>query len=136
MKVRLEKREAELKAAVMRELHAQRPEFMILLQGSAGAPDRAIAGNDRITTWEFKHATPEFVSPGLQELFCTRLAKQAHCRYVIWQEDRKGENKRTLIVKPRDILNRTNYQALNYEACCSGFDHRWLVRQILEAHGL
>jgi len=85
-----------------------------------------------MTTWEFKHATPDFDSPGLQELTCMRLAASGHCRYVIWQESRHGSGKRTLIVHPDKVHDKS----LVHEDACVGFDHRWLVEYIRKAHGI
>jgi len=59
-----------------------------------------------------------------------RIAVQAHCRYVLWKEDRHGE--RTLIVHPRHVHEKTGV----YELSCEGFDHIWLVNQVKRVHGL
>lgn len=61
-----------------------------------------------------------------------RIAAQAHCRYVLWLEDRDGINKRTHIVHPRHLHEGTGV----VEASCIGYDHGWLVDQIRRAHGL
>lgn len=125
------KREAALKSAAMRELLKQLPSFLVLHLADAGGPDKVIVGAGRTTTWEFKHATPDFTSHGNQALLCTRLAIQGHCRYVIWQEH--GGIERTMIVHPRTVLERTSWR-VEPEAFCTGFDHRWLVGRIREAH--
>lgn len=124
------KREAELKAELTREIRRSLPSFMIQLFATPGAPDRLIAGAGRMTTWEFKHGTPGFESPGIQELTCMRLAQSGHCRYVIWSENRHGTGQRTLIVHP----NKVHDKSLVHESACIGFDHRWLVDQIWKAH--
>lgn len=130
------KREGELKSAAMAELKLQCPRFIVLLLATAGGPDRAIAGAGKTTYWEMKHATPDFVSHGNQALCCMRLnANAGYCRYVLWQEDAHGRNKRTLIVHPREVHVRVGWQ-LVAEASCVGYDHRWLVRQIRRAHGV
>ena len=129
------KREGELKAAAMDELSTQCPTFLVLLQATAGAPDRAIVGNGKTSWLEFKHATPEFESPGNQELMCMRLALQGYCRYVIWQEGARGYGQRTLIVHPREVHQRTSWKVIP-EVYCMGYDHRWLVRFIQKVHGL
>lgn len=131
----MEKLEAELKAAAMRELERQCPNYIVLLQQTAGAPDRAIVGAGRTSFWEFKHATPDFASPGIQELFCNRLAVQGYCRYVIWQESAAGTGKRTMIVHPREVHRRVGY-TVQPETFCIGFNHHWLVDQIRRAHRL
>ena len=127
------KREGELKSAFSEELRHRLPQFVTLLFNSAGAPDRAIFGNGRTTTWEFKHATPDFDSPGLQELMCMRLDVASYCRYVLWREDETEQ--RTMVVRPRMIHQRTQSKILS-EAWCVGFDHEWLVNHIKMVHGL
>lgn len=124
------KREAELKAETMRQLR-NATNFVILEYATAGAPDRAIIGNGVTTNWEFKHGTPDFESPGIQELTCMRLAAQGHCRYIIWQESPPC----TLIVHPNHVHNRTGWR-LEAEARCNGFSIGWLVTQIKQAHQL
>src|SRR5262245_42456713 len=112
-------------------LKSIRPSFVALEMSTAGAPDRSISGNRRTTMWEFKHGTPGFDSPGLQELLCMRLARAGHCRYVVWQERKKEAG--TLIVHPDDIHNREGWN-LKAEASCNGFDILWLVMEIVKSH--
>lgn len=127
------KREAELKRAFTAKMKLLLPDFIMLQYSTAGAPDRSITANGRTTTWEFKHGTPQFKSPGIQELLCMRLAMEGHCRYVIWQEWQGIE--RTLIVHPRAVHHRTGWDLhLVAEALCGGFDMRWLVEQVRRAH--
>jgi hypothetical protein len=120
------KREAELKAALTKELRRCLPHLLVLQYSTAGAPDREIIGCGVTTRWEFKHATPGFVTDGLQELTMLRLAVAGHARYVIWEE--KRDVKRTMIVHPNHIGDMLP------EAFCPGFDMRWLVERIREAH--
>lgn len=133
--IRVPKREAELKAAFTKELHRQLPGFISLLQATAGAPDRSITGAGRTTHWEFKHATPTFDSPGLQELLCMRLAHAGYCRYVFWWEGATGIGQRTMIVTPKNVHERQNW-LLVPEEVTPGFDHRWLVKFIGQVHGV
>lgn len=131
------KREGELKSAAMKELRRQCPSFLILLQATAGAPDRLIVGNGCTTGWEFKHATPDAKFPGHQALLCARLCAQGlHVRYVVWIEARDGSNKQIMIVMPHRIIEGQRGFKLQPEASCYGFDHKWLVEQISEAHGV
>src|SRR5678815_4174061 len=123
-------REAGLKAAFIRELLRQLPDFYILQYATAAAPDREIVGHGKSTRWEFKHACPSFVSHQNQILLCARLASADHCRYVFWHES-EGR-KRTAIVHPLRVLDKT----LEPEMWTHGFDHRWLVEQVKKAHGL
>ena len=125
------KREAELKRAFTIEMTRQLPGFLILQYATAGAPDREIVGAGRSTRWEVKHGTPDFASPGDQELMCCRLAVADHCRYIIFQDIRGIQ--RTLIVRPRDVKERTSW-LLDAESSCRGFDMRWLVQQVKAAH--
>ena len=125
------KREGELKSAFSKELKRQVPGFYMLQYATNGAPDRSIIGAGRQTNWEMKHGTPDFASPGDQELLCCRLAHAAHCRYVVWWE--RGVVQRTLIVHPKHVMGRESWN-LEAEASCVGFDMRWLVGKVREAH--
>lgn len=127
------KREGELKSAFYRELRLQLPHFYMLQYATNSAPDRSIVGAGRQTNWEAKHATPDFESPGDQELMCCRMAVASHCRYIIWQE-LYGVNQ-TLIVHPLSIMKRDGWD-VKAEVRCEGFNMRWLVDQVKRAHGL
>lgn len=129
------KREAELKSAFSRELRHQLPGFITLLLATAGAPDRAIVGGGYTTYLEFKHGTPTFDSPGNQELMCMRLARQGHCRYVLWQETSQGAHQRTMIVHPDAIHNRVDWKPVP-ESWCQGFNHQFVVEYLKKIHGL
>ena len=129
----MEKREAELKSKFSTELRRQLPGFYVLQYATNGAPDREIVGCSITSRWEMKHATPDFKSPGDQELLCCRLAAVAHCRYVIWYEYRGIQ--KTMIVHPLKVMNRTSWN-LEAEAFCVGFDMRWLVDRIREVHSV
>ena len=127
------KREGELKALFAAELKRQAPDFLILRYATNGAPDRSVVGNGRQSNWEFKHATPDFRSPGDQELMCARLTKAGHCQYVIWMEEIGVEE--TLIVHPRDVLGRNGKgRGIVPQAWCNRFDMKWLVSQVLKEH--
>lgn len=125
----MSKRESSLKSAFFQELKRQLPDYRVLQYSTAGAPDRSIVGDGFQSNWEFKHATPGFVSHDNQELLCMRLAKAGHCRYVLWIEF-KGVQQ-TRIVHPTVIHQHEDYVG---EACCAGFNHRWLVDYIQQVH--
>ncbi len=127
--------EAQLKQQFTKELKRQLPGAVVLQYATNGAPDREVVYNGISTRWEFKHATPRFESPGIQELTCARLASLGHCRYVIWYQRR--DVKRTLIVHPRLVLGQNgNIRDVVSEAECSGFDMQWLVNEVRKAHGV
>ena len=136
------KREAELKGLFVAELRRQLPGFILLQYATAGAPDREVIGQGRTSRWEFKHATPHFDSPGLQELTCTRLASAGHCRYIIWCESPQGNQQRTMIVGPSQLWSRrkeaqqgaVDARSLIPEAWCSGYNMAWLVEQVRKVH--
>lgn len=131
------KREAELKGLFTARLKLELPSFLVLLQGTPGAPDRAIVGNGVTTYWEFKHGVPDFDSPGLQELTCGRIDVQSggRCRYVVWQETSNGHRQRTNIVTPRALADRNGW-LMDCEEWCIGYDMAWLVAQVKKAHRL
>lgn len=122
------KREAQLKSAFIRELKQQCPQWIVLLSSTVGVPDRCITGNGRTTFWEFKHATPRFKLPHIQELMCARLHQQGFCRYVVWYENRLGDGQRTLIIRPSMI------RFMSPEVSCDGFDIPWLVSYVRKIH--
>lgn len=132
-RMRSAKREGELKSAFTQCMKDHLPNYYMLLLASRGAPDRAIVGNGQTTWWEFKHGTPSFESPGLQELTCMRLAEAGYCRYVLWMEDAKGRGKRTLIVRPKVVYERSGW-SFTPEAWCLDFDMYWLVRYVASIH--
>jgi hypothetical protein len=125
--------EGALKSQIAAELKRQLPGFYLLQYSTNGAPDREIVGAGRSTRWEVKHGTPDFLSPGDQELMCCRLAVADHCRYIIFQDIRGIQ--RTLIVRPRDVKERTSW-LLDPETSWPGFDMKSLVRYIGGVHGV
>jgi hypothetical protein len=131
------KREAKLKADFTKELRIGMPHALMLFYASAGAPDREIVCNKRYSQWEFKHATPNITSSGIQELMCMRLAHQGYCRYVLWLEDFTSIQ-RTLILHPNQIHNAGLSGSCKWEeraeAQCVGFDHGWLVEHVKRVH--
>jgi len=135
------KLEADLKARFTRELKAQRPTWLSLLQSTAGAPDRAIVGDGHTSWLEFKHATPSFRSPGIQERLCQRLATTGRCWYVIWAESALGADRRTLIVSPAQVRLlpqrasglKSVKDLVIYESCL-GYDMPWLVTTFARLH--
>jgi len=124
------KREAELKRAFTQELKQQLPSYLVLLQATAGAPDRLIVGDNCVSAWEFKHADPNFTTDGNQVLFCRRLARQIPCFYVVYYEGKLG--KTTHIIHPEKI------EAWKFSDSChtfiAGHDHKLLVRCIGSIH--
>ena len=105
------KREAKLKASLMRAMQERYPKFVVIAHTEAlrsGVPDWSITGRGQTTWWEFKHAAPNFKSTGIQELTCARLALAGICRYVIWYENEEGGDKHTLIVHPASLADWMN----------------------------
>ena len=127
------KREASLKSNFFAALRKRCPSFYVLRHATRAAPDWSITGAGRTTFWEFKHGTPDFDSPGDQELMCMRLAVAGYSRYVIWSESVRGVGQRTLIVHPRAVHERRE-KAMIAEAWCVGFDHNFVVDFVLKTH--
>lgn len=124
--------ESGLKAALLKEMRLQLPGFVIQAHADglrSGVPDWSVDGNGRTSWLEFKHATPDFSSRGIQELTMLRLAAASYARYVVWWENAQGTGKRTLIVHPKNLKD------LVPEAWCVGHNHRWLVEWIRARHG-
>lgn len=123
--------EASLKSALFKQLLKDEPTFLVLQIANAGATDREVVGNKRTSYWECKHGTPIFHSPGLQQLICQRLANQGfHCRYILWIEDRDGQNKHTRIVHPLKIESWTT----DSEYVFPGYDHHSVSEYIIGVH--
>jgi hypothetical protein len=130
------KRESELKSAFMREVKRSLPAFVAIRHEdvrTSGTPDLSITGAGRTIWLEFKHATPRWTGTKRQELMMLRLATAGYARYVFWWETAAGLGQRTMIVHPRQVHGRTSWKVVP-ESYCEGFDHRWLVQQIREAH--
>lgn len=122
--------ESLLKSALIKELKLQLPGFVALRHAdvrTSGIPDLSLTGRTHTTWWEFKHGTPSFASSGIQELTMLRLAAAGYARYVVWEE--KLGIRRTLVVHPRQI------GAVDAEAWCTGFDHRFVVAFMRKVHG-
>jgi hypothetical protein len=126
------KREADYKAALMRELRARLTGFVcqrIEDRFTSGWPDIEVIGKARTSYWEAKHADPSWTTHGIQELTMMRLAAASfHARYIIWEEKRGV--KRTLIVHPKNLGD------LQPESFCVGFNMTWLVEQIQQVHSV
>jgi hypothetical protein len=123
------KDESGLKSKLMAQIKLDLPKFVALRHEdvrTAGIPDLSLTGFARTTWWEFKHATPDFESHGIQELTMLRLAAAGFARYVIWQE--RGGVKRTLIVHPKHI------RTLLTETSCSGHDYQFLTDYMRKVH--
>lgn len=132
------KRESELRSKFLDEVknHNLLPHAVIIRHEdvrTGGIPDMSVTLYGKTTWWEAKHGTPDFESPGNQELMMMRLAAAGYARYIIWWESASGIGKRTLIVHPREVHERKNWLLISEEAT-SDFDHRWLARKILERH--
>lgn len=109
MIAKIEKRENEIKDAYWKRFeHIYPAHYYFVMQHqdvrNSGYPDNSLNGFGFSSWWEFKHATPNFSSHGLQELTCMRLAKHSYCRYVLFYEHR--DMLKTLIVHPRDVYQR------------------------------
>ena len=123
--MRIEKREDEIKAAYWNrfaQLHPVSEYFVTQHQDvrKSGYPDNMLHGYGHSTSWEFKHATPNFSSPGIQELTCLRLAQRSYCRYVIFYECR--ELLRTLIIHPRQLQGKGGkIIGVSFEVAFDGF---------------
>lgn len=128
--------ESKLKSSFMFQVKTLLPNFLALRHEdvrTSGIPDMSITGAGQTTWWEAKYADPRFESTGIQELTMLRLAAAGYARYIVWEE-RRGIQ-RTLIVHPRAVHERSGW-ALVPETWCVGFNHRWLVEQVMKAHRL
>ncbi|MCR4301824.1 MAG: hypothetical protein NUV51_09460 [Sulfuricaulis sp.] len=126
------KQESLLKSALVRTLKEQLPGFIVLRHEdvrTSGIPDISVTGGGRTSWIEVKHATPHLETRGIQELTCLRLAGAGFCRYLVYQENKRGNGKRTLIVHPKHIGDMLP------ETFCVGYDHRWVAEYLRKIHG-
>lgn len=90
---------------------------------TSGIPDLSYTGLGRTSWWEFKHATPNWTTSGIQELTCKRLAASGICHYVFWYECEDIRETRIIEPKTMHIVANTN-----------GFDFEWLAKQMRTFH--
>ena len=107
---KIPKRENEIKQAYWQRFHELYPPSAYFATHhqdvrKSGYPDDSLHGFGKSSFWEFKHATPNFSSPGVQELTCARIARHGFsCLYVLFFES--ASRRRTLIAHPRDVLSK------------------------------
>jgi hypothetical protein len=129
---RIKKDEAKLKSDFIKEIKAHSHGVVIIHHEdvrTSGIPDISITFNGRTTWWELKHATPQFDSPGIQELTMLRLNAHGFARYLIYYES-KVASRQTLIVDPKYL---DVYETLP-EMRFSGFNSCDLIHQVMAAH--
>ena len=136
---RVAKREGALKAKLLERVRLRLPKFVAFAHQdvqTAGIADVSLTGNKLTSWWEAKHGTPDFDSPGIQELRCMQLAINGFCcRYIIWHEDKDVQ--RTLIVHPSDVHYRPDWKFVgNAERECFGFNHDFVVDYMAHVHGV
>lgn len=125
----MSKREASLKSSLRDAFKSTIPMAVVLRHEdrfTAGIPDFSVTAAKRTVWLEVKHGTPDFDSPGVQELMCTRLARNGYCWYVVYEE--RNLQLKTLIIEPRKIATREPQE------WCEGFDHQFVanfVRAVL-----
>lgn len=136
---KIEKRETAIKTAFFArfdELFNIRQFFVQHNQDvrKSGWPDTIIHGFSHATSWEFKHGTPNFSSPGIQEVTCSRIAKHSYCRYVIFFET--PHEQKTLIAHPRCVIGREGKtRNIQCEVEFDGFAFDQLASFIHAIHG-
>lgn len=130
----IKKQENILKEKCVAVLRQELPKYVVQVHQQvvgSGTPDLSIIGVGRTSWLEFKHATPDFESRGIQELQMLRLAAAGFARYIIWWEDGKSPHtQRTLIVHPRYLKD----YATMFEDSCVGFNHRFLADYVRKIH--
>lgn len=139
-KTTIEKRENELKTAFWQRFdhlfNRPTPRYFVLnIQDvrKCGYPDTALLGYQRTSYWEFKHATPDFKTQGVQEITCQIIDRHTFCRYIIFHEDAGVQS--TLIVHPRDVRNKGGRtRGMLVEVSYPGFDFDALAHYIHGAH--
>ena len=98
---------------------------------TSGIPDITVTWNGKTTWIEAKLANPDLKKKGIQTYSAMKLFEQGSCWFLIWEEKR-GE-RRTLIVDPHDVHNKTIDQTPN-ERITEGFDHAFVEEFIRRIH--
>jgi hypothetical protein len=136
--MKIEKRETPIKTAFFKHFDARFDIHDFFIQHNqdvrkSGWPDTIIHGFGCATSWEFKHATPNFSSPGIQEVTCGRIARHSFCRYVLFFETAKRQN--ILIARPRNVIGRKGKtNDIVAETVLDGFDFDALASFIYDVH--
>lgn len=130
------KEEGRLKAEFLIELDA--PHFQLFVTThqdvrKRGIPDLAVHGAGRTTWWEFKHATPNFKSQGIQEVQCRKLAQYSFCRYIIYCNH--DGTRATWIVHPKEVYrNRGRTSCIVPEIVFMGHNHLAVAEYVRAKH--
>lgn len=130
----MSKREAVYKSTLMK--HVRRafpvPEWITFRhedRWTSGIPDISITGNRATSWWEVKHGDPKIVSKEIQDLTCKRLEAAGHaCYHIIFRDDGDGEDKITLIVRPRYL------ESLTAEVTADGFNYAAILDFMRSMH--
>lgn len=134
----MSKQEAKLKSNLMIMLRQALPKYVLFRHEdkfTSGIPDISITGFAKTSWFEVKHATPDFDSPGIQELTMLRLAAAGfHARYIIFTEDKNGDFKKTFIIHPKYIKLFSQKDGVAVEASCLDFNNKFLLEYIRGVH--
>lgn len=131
----IEKEEDHHKAKLCTQIRGMMPGFVLQLHQQvrgSGTPDLSLDGLARSSWWELKHATPDFKSPGIQEVTCCRLAAASFCRYIIFFDN--GHRKETQIVRPVDVRDRSDFNSIRVEFGWAGFNYAAVADFMRKVH--
>jgi hypothetical protein len=124
------KTEGHLKEALVKKLR-EVPSFVILRHedsSTSGIPDISVTGRGATSWWEVKYGRPEFTSKGIQELTMLRLSRAGIANYIIYRETADGKTKQVSIARPANLHTKESWDTV------LGFDHDWVVNEILLYH--
>jgi len=135
--MQIEKRETELKLEQLDVLDKLYGDLFFAQQHQdvrkSGQPDVSLSGLHSTTWWEYKHATPRFSSPGIQENTCARLAARSFCRYIIYFETPCIFS--TWIVHPLEVKDKRGIMNLIHpEWIFPGFAHDKVAEYMKRTH--
>lgn len=121
-------RESTLKAAIMDRLRRYKGVIAYRIEDSttSGIPDIIVTARGRTTWWEVKYGDPSFDWGGIQHLQMEALEQVGFARYIVYRETADRQNQLVAIIKPSQI----GYGGESVR----GFDHDWVVEQILREH--
>jgi hypothetical protein len=135
---KINKRENELKGAYWQRFDVlTKPGtfFRMNVQDvrTSGYADSQLLGNKIASFWEFKHATPNFKTYGLQEITAQMVDLHTYCRYVLFVEF--DGHMATWIVHPDNVRNSAGILTrIEPEYKVSGHDFDWLADFMKKVH--
>jgi len=130
--------EATLKSALVRELHARLPAYVVIRHEDKfthGVPDLSITGCGHTSWWEAKYANPSLDLSGIQNLMMLRLETRGCARFIFFYDGALGQ--RTYVIRPTWLIDRATGLAKpewNIWPYAAGFAYGMLCEEVQRVH--